>query len=88
MDKENSLGPQGKNKRALALEYLNAVDGVRLGGPDDLTSCPLVGRIRLHGVLAQRDRSARWPRRCIAWLVYDAGKCLAWGGSPRHSDSC
>ncbi len=62
MDTENSLGPQGKNRRALALEYLSAVDGVRLGGPDDLTSCPLVGRIRLHGVLARRDRSERRPR--------------------------
>ena len=52
MDTENSLGSQGENRRALALEYLSAVDHLRPGCSDDLTACSLVGRIRLHGILA------------------------------------
>ena len=36
------------------LEYRSTVDRIRPGCHDDLTSCHLVGRIRLHGVLAPR----------------------------------
>ncbi len=61
MDSAASLGSWRKSRGEPALEYLGAVDRVRPGGYDDLTPGPFVGRIRLHGVLAQWDRSTRRP---------------------------